>query len=129
MYKGYIYRHWHVINGVEVSYIGQTSRKLSMRWGKDGKCYTYGNGCEFGDAIERFGWDNFHHDILGIIECESQRELGFWLDEWEKYFIWYYDSYYNGYNSTLGGSSNLMRGYKTTNEYRRKYTGVRFSKK
>ena len=45
-----------------------------------------------------------------VIRCDTKEELWFWLDEWEKYYIWKYNSYYDGYNSTLGG--NGSRGYK-----------------
>lgn len=116
-YIGYIYRHW-IINSdsIEKTYIGQMRRrdgkvKLEKRWGTNGKGYAPKNGDEptkFYDAIQKYGWNNFKHDILLKVECSTYEELAFWLDEWEKYYIEKYDSYYNGYNSTTGGSNGII---------------------
>ena len=119
MVKGYIYRHW-IINdrGIEKSYIGQVcNRELKDRWKNGGKGYTRttkkdGTMTEFGNAIQKYGWDNFYHDVLLVIECETLDELMFWLDEWEKYYIDKYDSFYNGYNGTLGGTNGIKAGFK-----------------
>ena len=111
---GYIYRHWIIENNNENSYIGQTrEKKPQTRWGKDGNGYKPEDdkeGTIFWKAIQEYGWNNFNHDILLKIECQTIEELIFWLDEWEKYYIWYYDSYYkngNGYNMTLGGQNGF----------------------
>jgi len=40
--------------------------------------------------------ENFLFEVIEEVENEK-------LDEREKYWINYYDSYYNGYNATLGG--------------------------
>ena len=47
-------------------------------------------------AIQEKGVDNFKFEI--IEECSEDK-----LDEREKYWIEYYDSYTNGYNMTKGG--------------------------
>ena len=108
MCKGYIYRHW-IVNedDVEKSYVGQTIKTLAKRWDK-GRGYTRnGKTNKFANAIEKHGWDNFNHDILLTIECETKEELLFWLNEWEKYYIEEYDSFRNGYNMTLGGEGTV----------------------
>lgn len=54
-----VYAHINKVNGK--IYIGQTCRKPEYRW-NDGKGYkecTY-----FYNAIEKYGWDNFDHEIL-----------------------------------------------------------------
>ena len=113
MFKGYIYRHW-IINdkGQEKSYIGQVyNRTPEQRWGLNGKGYAPQKEKEptkFYNAIKKYGWDNFSHKVLLTIECETPEELVFWLDEWEKYYIEKYDSFYNGYNSTAGGNSGKI---------------------
>ena len=49
-------------------------------------------------AMRKYGAGIFH--IEQIEECENSK-----LDEREKYWIEYYDSYKNGYNSTPGGTA------------------------
>lgn len=118
MYKGYIYRHW-LINDKEQekSYIGQTiESNIENRWGRNGEGYIKDDKDrkKMARAIKKYGWDSFSHETLLTIECETEEELWFWLDEWEKYYIEKYDSFYNGYNCTLGGCGT--RGYKHTDE-------------
>ena len=106
MYKGYVYRHW-IINdkGIEKSYIGQTIQKIERRWRNNGSGYLKWE-TKFSNAIKKYGWNDFKHDILLTIECKTEEELLFWLDQWEMYYIEKYDSFYNGYNSTLGGGNS-----------------------
>lgn len=123
MFKGYIYRHWIVNDeSVEKNYIGQVyNRTPEERWGINGSGYKPVKGKEpthFYNAIQLYGWDNFNHKVLFSIECETLEELVFWLDEWEKYYIEKYDSFKNGYNSTLGGRGCL--GITHTKETRKK---------
>ena len=49
-------------------------------------------------AIRKYGIENFSFTIIEQCELEA-------LDEREKYWIKYYDSYNNGYNATLGGKT------------------------
>ena len=115
MYKGYIYRHW-VINdkGVEKNYIGQVyNRTPKQRWGINGKGYTSqkredGQLSYFGKAIIKYGWDNFTHEVLEVIECETLEELVLTLDKLEIHYIEKYDSFYNGYNETTGGKNGYI---------------------
>ena len=119
MVKGYIYRHW-IINedGIEKSYIGQTISKPNKRWDK-GRGYTRnGKTNKFANAIEKYGWNNFHHEIIGIVENISKEQLILDLNEWEIYYINKYDSFYNGYNMTLGGAGSM--GYVPNEETKKK---------
>ena len=55
-----IYIHKNKINGKV--YIGQTYTSLRTRFGKNGIKY---KGCPiFYNAIQKYGWDNFEHEIL-----------------------------------------------------------------
>jgi len=54
-------------------------------------------------AFKKYGLENFSFEPIEEIENEK-------LDEREKYWIDYYDSYKNGYNMTLGG--RLVELYK-----------------
>ncbi len=100
MYKGYIYRHWHS----EKSYIGQTYMETpEQRW-QNGRGYS---SAKFARAIKKYGWDNFGHETLLVIECETKEELVFWLNQWETYYIEKFDSFNNGYNATTGGDNYI----------------------
>lgn len=106
MVKGYIYRHWIVNDkGIEKSYIGLTKRELQERW-RNGSPYLK-TPTKFSKAILKYGWNSFHHEVIGVVESETEEQLMRDLNEWEKYYIWKYDSFYNGYNSTLGGDGTL----------------------
>lgn len=56
-------------------------------------------------AIRKYGIENF---IFEIIELTSIEEL----NNKEKYWIDYYDSYNNGYNETLGGEGKVNYNYE-----------------
>ena len=119
MYKGYIYRHW-IINdkGIEKSYIGQTKQcNVENRWGINGIGYKPQNNKEntkFWNAICKYGWDKFNHDILQVVENEKIEELATELNNLEKQYIKKYNSYYNGYNSTIGGEGVVISSALTT---------------
>lgn len=122
--KRCIYLHRNKINGK--SYVGQTVHQdnLEKRTYTDGSGYKgknkNGNDSKFWRAIQKYGWDNFEHIILEkdipTLELANERE---------KYWIDYYDSYNNGYNSTLGGDGARGRVFsEEEKEYRSKlYSG------
>ena len=83
-------------------YIGQ-SINLESRFKKHLREWPYGD-TKFYKGIQQYGWENFSYEI--IEEC-SQDEL----NEKEKYWIAYYDSYFNGYNSTPGGANKFTVDY------------------
>ena len=73
----YVYRHVNKINGKQ--YIGITSQNPpSNRWGANG-C-NYKESPHFWSAIQKYGWDNFEHEILysNISKeeaCEIEKKL------------------------------------------------------
>lgn len=77
------------------SYIGYTKQKPKDRW-KGGNGYD--KNTKFGQAIAKYGWDNFSHEIVetNIQSLEEAKQA-------EIVWITYYDSFHNGYNSTPGG--------------------------
>lgn len=89
-----IYKHTNKINNKV--YIGQTCQQLEQRW-KKGEGYK--TCTKFYNAIQKYGWDNFEHTIL-----EKELTLN-QANEREAYWISFYDSYKNGYNSSLGGKN------------------------
>ena len=91
-----IYKITNKINGKV--YIGQ-SLNIELRWkqhiqeAKNSRKQT-----KFYNAMRKYGIDNF---IFQIIEqCQPSQQI---LDEKQRYWIQYYNSYKEGYNSTLGG--------------------------
>lgn len=80
-------------------YIGQTVVPLQKRINQHnssayGSQYNY----HFHNAIRKYGPEDFVYEVI-----EDNIETIEQLQEREKYWIAYYDSYHNGYNSTLGG--------------------------
>ena len=96
---GYIYKITNKINGH--SYIG-LSTHLEDRWKYHQDPYNWNreNKKTLYQAIVKYGIENFEFSV--IEEC-SVKELG----EKEIYYIDYFDTYYNGYNMTKGGESNV----------------------
>ena len=137
VYIGYIYRHWIINeNGLEKSYIGKTTREPMKRW-SNGKAYKRSK--KFYNAINCYGWDNFHHDIILIIECCDSFDLDFWLASWEEYYIEKYDSVNSGYNyfkKSVIQSEDIRyemgkgcRGVSKSEEHRRKISESNKGKK
>lgn len=88
----YLYKHTSPSGKV---YIGITNQKPERRWRTDGRGYRQNE--KFTNAIKKYGWDNFSHEIIaeGLELEEAQRK--------EKELIQKYESYRNGYNKSLGG--------------------------
>lgn len=82
-------------------YIGQTIQKLSKRFSGH-CCYSKSDRSSnmyIKRAIHKYGKDKFHISLIEEVSVEK-------LNEREKYWITYYDSYNNGYNLTLGGQDS-----------------------
>lgn len=88
-------------------YIGVTGKTVEERWLK-GRGYP--KGLPIREAIIRYGWENFRHDIL----CEKLTKEG--AEKLEKWFIAYYqsDDPARGYNRFLGGLGKGARMSETT---------------
>ena len=93
---GYIYK---IINDFNNKvYIGQTSTSLENRFKRHCRDKSHSNQNEeaIDNLIQTIGKEHFQ-----IIELEKVSIME--LDDREIYWIKYYNSYYNGYNRTLGG--------------------------
>lgn len=96
-----IYKATNKLNGK--CYIGfdsnWPSRKNSHYYNHRSKrCPNY----HFYSALKKYGWNNFSWEIL-----YQSKDIDFCLETMEKHFITEYDSFRNGYNSTLGGQGSF----------------------
>lgn len=106
---GYIYKVTNKINGK--IYIGQTIQSVKDRWhrhcGKSGISKAELN-THFKRAILKYGKENFTIETIEV--CDSTK-----LNDREKFYISYYNSYINGYNYTIVGQGDT-KPFKTSEE-------------
>lgn len=104
----YVYKHTAPNGKV---YIGQTCQSPEQRW-KNGKGYIKNQ--YFYRAIEKYGWDNFEHEILDANLTKDD------ANSIEKMYIALYQSNKSdfGYNQTEGGDGTS--GFSPTDETRAK---------
>ena len=101
-------------------YVGITSRDVKRRW-QNGRGYIKND--HFYRAIQKYGWDNFDHDV--IVEnltkdeaCEMEKTL---IKELKS------NDYHFGYNLSAGGEGSLgLSGFKSPTFI--DLTGQRFGK-
>ena len=95
-----IYKIENLIN--HKVYIGQAV-DIPNRWRSHKSNYQNPNCKDYNmviyKAMRKYGINNFSFEI--IEQCDSKL-----LNQKEKEWIKYYDSYYNGYNATLGGDES-----------------------
>lgn len=96
----YVYRHINKVNGKQ--YIGITKQWPSCRWGNNG-C-NYQESTRFWNAIQKYGWDNFEHEILfsGLLKaeaCKIEKELISMYRTQDREF---------GYNILEGGDAPIL---------------------
>lgn len=98
---GYIYKITNTLNGK--IYIGQTVKSLQKRFTqhKNNSNKPYFSQIVLYKAFNKYGIENFTFEEVEQVDNSN-------LDEREKYWIEYYDSYFNGYNSTFGGRATQL---------------------
>ena len=94
-----VYIHTNNINNKK--YIGITSRNPNVRWGINGKGYSLQP--KFFNAIQKYGWDNFNHEIIAK-NLTKQEAL-----DLETYYIDLYNTIENGYNILRQGIESYPR--------------------
>lgn len=94
--RGFIYKITNTINGK--SYIGQTIQNVKERFYQHcaTKCSKAVLDMAIHRAIKKYGKSNFTVEVIEEVDSTN-------LNDRERYWIKYYDSYNNGYNSTKGG--------------------------
>ena len=90
-----VYKHTCLKNGKV--YVGITSQKPEARWGHDG--YRYWHNAHFSNAIKKYGWENFAHEILytGLTVDEAKQK------EVELISVFKSNEREFGYNQSSGG--------------------------
>jgi len=116
---GTIYKIVNIVN--DKVYVGQTLHSAKRRF----DCHMWasrqeGHGKKFHNAIKKHGAKNF--TLIEVEKCG--RDI---LDEREIFWIAYYDSYKNGYNSTTGGESGFFHSDETKEKIRQMSTGRKHS--
>ena len=98
--RGFIYKITNKINGK--SYIGQTIQNVKERFYQHcaTKCSQAILNMVIHKAINKYGKSNFTIEVIEEVESTN-------LNDRERYWIKYYDSYNNGYNSTEGGQDGI----------------------
>lgn len=115
-------RKWSVYSHISPSgkvYIGITSRKCSVRWGRCGNKYLSrqknGNYTHpyFANAILKYGWDSFIHTIIvtNLSEQEAKNK--------EVELILQYKALNRSYNVTDGGDGRLGTSFKHSEDSKR----------
>ena len=94
--RGFIYKITNTINSK--SYIGQTIQNVKERFYQHcaTKCSKAVSNMAIHRAIKKYGKSNFTVEVIEEIDFAN-------LNDRERYWIKYYNSYNNGYNSTKGG--------------------------
>lgn len=108
-YTGYIYK---IVNDINNKiYIGKTTKTIIERWKEhlnDSKKIRCANRALY-RAMNKYGAEHFHIELVATIKyTEGGKEL----DEAEQMYIEEFDSYKNGYNSTLGGDGTISLDYE-----------------
>ena len=103
---GYIYKITNTLN--DKVYIGQTIKTVQKRFAqhKNNSNKEYFSQIVLYKAFNKYGIENFICEEIEEVPNDK-------LDEREKYWIEYYDSYFNGYNSTLGGRATQLYNWDT----------------
>lgn len=102
-----VYYHQNKINGK--FYVGITSQKVERRWRSDGSGYNK-NCLKMYRAIQKYGWDNFYHEIFasGLTEDEALTMEAILIEK--------LDSINNGYNIYPGGAKRDAESVRKNSE-------------
>lgn len=120
-----VYKHTNKINGKV--YIGITSQRPKKRW-DCGRGYQKND--HFWRAIEKYGWENFDHEIV----CEGLTPEEAFHREQELILKYEAQDYRKGYNTSaggeggatgMGGEKHPMYGKHHTEETRAKLRAVK----
>ena len=101
MYNGIIYKYTSPSGKV---YIGQTMQENKRRQSFLNPNRTYA-GPKINAARQKYGVNNFEYEVIFRVSSLISEEVTEILNQKEIQYIKMFDSYYNGYNSTIGGNN------------------------
>lgn len=111
---GYIYQIYCDLENIKSVYIGKTNRSVEERFQEHLEEARHNRrNFKFYNAIRKYGQEHFHYIILGNYTDEE-------LNQWEIYWIEYYNSFLDGWNSTAGGDGNII----WTDEMKEKHSEI-----
>lgn len=84
------------------SYIGKTKFSLEKRWKDHQAMAKFGKSCLIHKAIRKYGAENF---VSQVLEENVPEDL---VNEKERYWIKFYNTYAKGYNMTEGGEGRAF---------------------
>ena len=114
MIRGIIYKY---TSPSGKHYIGQTTNENQRRKAFNNLNLQYA-GLKIDNARRKYSPSNFTYEILEERYYDNFNNCKEDLDRLESYYIGKYDSFNNGYNSTLGGDGNV--GYKISDSTKQK---------
>lgn len=103
-------------------YIGVTTRKPKIRWGKGGNGYK--RNAHFFGEIQKYGWNLLKHEIL-FSNLSKGKAYQIEMDLIQKYDS---TNRLNGYNISIGGANGTL-GIKLSKKVREKLSAAHKGKK
>ena len=108
--EGYIYKCTCCVN--DKIYIGQTIQGLERRradhWKDSNNPNSEGYNFKFHNALRKYGKDKFKWEVIETVISNSLDDLRKKLNDLEIRYVSEFDSYLNGYNSTIGGDYSCI---------------------
>lgn len=107
------------------SYIGKTEKSVDVRLSQHKYACSKGSNYHFHRALRKYGIDDFELTLLEDKIIDSR-----YLSELERYYIKKYNTFHNGYNSTLGGDGTSGRNVseETIEKLRKAGAGIKNSR-
>lgn len=99
-------------------YVGQSTVGV-VRRKRQHKHSMFKSTTKFATALRELGWDDFQWEVVYVVREELDKEtLQDLLNEKERFYVKYYNSFAEGYNSSKGGEGSERRKFNSLEEKR-----------